>query len=435
MISLAGRLNKYPYAKLLLLLFAILALPGCGGGNSAEAPSFASSPELDRTVANLKTNLENSLGRTVPSLSVLIETPRSTFFSTSSAPGERLVTPRTYFRFASNTKNFTATAILKMHQDGWLNYTDRIVDIIPGSNVAYIPDTATWNLPYKDRITIRQLLQHNAGVYDVDNSPVPGCGEMGYVDCVTEQQPNHPFTASELVGQASAHNLSYFPPGTANHHYSNTGYTILSEIIARVYSHRSNSAKTYADYLRDHIHGPGAPVPLGLGFPFLAADQQLPAPYVCGAIIGPDGEREEHCAENMSGHVAEGNGYGTMHDLNTHIRTLLKGQNVLTVQSIDLMINDVSPGTTGYTYSLGMLHAPNLGYGHTGAIKGTMSFMAYEPQTDVSVIVLLPMWDESRGMDSFYQSYNTLFCTGWAARELLGYSGKPEYAQCPGDGV
>ncbi len=60
-----------------------------------------------------------------------------------------------------------------------------------------------------------------------------------------------------------------------------------------------------------------------------------------------------------------------------------------------------------------------------------MSFMAYDPQTDVSVIVLLPMWDESQGMDSFYQSYNTLFCTGWAARELLGYPGRPDYAVCP----
>ncbi len=64
-----------------------------------------------------------------------------------------------------------------------------------------------------------------------------------------------------------------------------------------------------------------------------------------------------------------------------------------------------------------------------------MSFMAYDPQTDVSVIVLLPMWDESQGLDSFYQSYNTLYCNGWAARELLGYPGRPDYAACPGDGA
>ncbi len=432
MISPADISRSFRYARLLMLFFSVLTLSGCGGGDS-ETP-YTSSPEMDRAVANLKTNLENALGRTVPSLSVLIETPQAAFFATSSTPDERRVTPRTYFRFASNTKNFTATAILKMHQDGWLNYTDRIVGIIPGGDIPYVPDTAAWDLPYKDRISIRQLLQHNAGVYDVDNSPVPGCGEMGYVDCVTAREPDHHFTSSELVGQAAAHNLSYFPPGTANHHYSNTGYTILGEVIARVYSNRSNAAKTYADYLRDHIHGPGAPVTLRLGFPFLPGDRELPAPYVCGIIINRDGQMEEYCAENMSGHVAEGNGYGTMSDLNTHIRTLFKGQSVLGAQSIDLMINDVSPGTTGYKYSLGTLHAPNLGYGHTGAIKGTMSFMAYDPQTDVSVIVLLPMWDESRGMDSFYQIYNTLFCAGWDARAALGYPGRPDFAVCPGDG-
>ena len=39
-----------------------------------------------------------------------------------------------------------------------------IVDNIPGSNIPYVPTTESWNIPYKDQITIEQLLQHNAGV-------------------------------------------------------------------------------------------------------------------------------------------------------------------------------------------------------------------------------------------------------------------------------
>ena len=60
-----------------------------------------------------------------------------------------------------------------------------------------------------------------------------------------KQDPSHQFTAEELVEQVTINNLSYFAPGTG-YHYSNTGYTILSEIIARVYSAQTGEDKTYA---------------------------------------------------------------------------------------------------------------------------------------------------------------------------------------------
>ncbi len=160
--------------------------------------------------------------------------------------------PHTYFRFASTTKNFTATAILKMHQDGWLNYTDRIVNPIPGSAVPYVPSTPAWNIPYKDRITIRQLLQHNAGVYDVDNAPVPGCEGLSYVGYKLAQDPDHQFSSPELVEQVAIHNLSFFTPGSVNYHYSDTGYTILSEINARVI-HGDRGMDIASEEYRDQI--------------------------------------------------------------------------------------------------------------------------------------------------------------------------------------
>ena len=64
-----------------------------------------------------------------------------------------------------------------------------------------------------------------------------------------------------------------------------------------------------------------------------------------------------------------------------------------------------------------------------------MRFYGTDRVLNIFASSFLPMWDESQGMDSFYQSYNTLFCTGWAARELLGYPGRPDYAACPGDGA
>ncbi|MFH1904214.1 MAG: serine hydrolase domain-containing protein [bacterium] len=414
----------------LLLVVSISLILGACESNNDRTPTVQN--QLNRAVEGVRLALETTINKTVPSLSVLIKTPDASYFTSSVAHGVEPVTPDTYFRFASNTKNFTATAILNMNQNGWLDYTDRIVDNIPGSNIPYVPTTESWNIPYKDQITIEQLLQHNAGVYDVDNDPVPGCNGMGYVQYKLEQDPNHQFSAAELVEQNVIHNLSYFAPGTVNYHYSNTGFTILSEIIARVYTYQSGSNKTYGDYLRDYIYGDTAPVPLMINFPSLAGDNRLPMPFVCGTIYtAPNGETNLNCTNNMSAHVAEGNGYGTMNELTTYIRSLIKGENVLSPESVELMITDTSPGDTGY--SLGCLHAENLGVGHNGAIHGYMSLMVYDTEFDVSVIVLMPMWDESNGIPSFLKCLKTLNCAGWAAREALGYPGKPEGSTGPGD--
>lgn len=51
--------------------------------------------------------------------------------------------------------------------------------------------------------------------------------------------------------------------------------------------------------------------------------------------------------------------------------------------------------------------------------------MAYEPQTDVSVVVYLPLWDLTDGFDSFFKCFNTLTKAGYVARSALGYPDKP----------
>jgi D-alanyl-D-alanine carboxypeptidase len=98
-----------------------------------------------------------------------LKSPKEKIFVSSVDSGNTELTADTYFRFASNTKNFTATAILNMYEDGWLDYKAKIKDTIPGSKMTYVPATVEWNIPFKNEITIEQLLQHSAGVFDVDN--------------------------------------------------------------------------------------------------------------------------------------------------------------------------------------------------------------------------------------------------------------------------
>ncbi|RYF51199.1 MAG: class A beta-lactamase-related serine hydrolase, partial [Cytophagaceae bacterium] len=82
----------------------------------------------------------------------------STLVSSNIEPG---VQGNTRYRIASLSKIFTSAAILLLQQEGKLTITD----FIP----AYLPTTPAYDIPNKNQITIKQLLQHRAGVFDITN--------------------------------------------------------------------------------------------------------------------------------------------------------------------------------------------------------------------------------------------------------------------------
>lgn len=339
-----------------------------------------------------------------------------TVFVSAANTQEEEITPDTTFRIASITKNFTATAILLMQEYGWIDISHTITTPMPGGDASYVPDTPDYAIPYKEEITIEQLLQHTAGVYDVDNDPVPGCDGDNYVDWMLQKEPDHPFTAAEMVRQDAIYQLTYFAPGT-DYHYSDTGYTLLGEIISRIYSFHTEAEKTYSDFILEHVLGPATPCPLAMAFPYLATDQSMPSPSVCGTVITADGDRI-YCRDNLSPHVAQGNGLATMRQLNTFVRTLMRGENVLSPESVLLMQNDTS--SFNPNYGLGCKYFQYLGFGHGGDTRGYSSVMAYNPETEVSIIALLPLWDE-RSVDNFIACQTTMYNAALNTLKVLGY--------------
>jgi D-alanyl-D-alanine carboxypeptidase len=386
-------------------------------------PSHASrQKKVQAAVNKIRESYSDSIGMPFPSINVLIQTPDDKIFVSSRAASAQIVTEDTYYRFASNTKNFTSAAILNMYEDGWLDYKAKITDLVPTGKIPYVPATPDWDFPYKNDITIEQLLQHAAGVFDVDNDPVPGYNGLSYTEFIQNADPAHQFNTEEMIKVLREKNLFYYAPGTA-HHYSNTGYSILSEIIKRVYSFRAGTEKSYADYMEDYIIGDHTPVPLKtVHFPVLASDIAMPDPFLIGTVYEP-GSIEKYGDYNMSGQVGEGNGYGTMADLNKYIRTMMKGQNVLNDSTVHLMQRSFAPGDL--RYALGCTLTPNLGYGHNGARIGYLSLMAYDPVYDISVVSMIPIWDLRNGSVSFTKTFTSIYDAAYAARQALGYPGKP----------
>lgn len=399
-----------------LILSVIFA---CTATSCATQKSVTDQKNFENAVTQMHSRLEDLVKKDVPSFNVLMKTPKGEFFYSAVGKNGKPVTKNDWFRIASNTKNFTATAILKMMQDGWLNIDDKITQNIPGTNISYTSDEPELQFPHRDLITIKELLQHNAGVYDLSNDTSQlNIGGKTYTDFILEKDPLHKITTEECLRILKEKNLTYGVPNTV-YHYSNVGYYILGDIISKVYSAKSAAKKSYADYLHDYVTGPAAKVPLQVRFVDSPYDQELPSPHVIGSIYF-DGELYAVEKENIAGNVAGGNGIGTMEDLSKYISTLFSGKNVLNRKSIELMTKSYGVKQDREKYALGTVTFPGLGYGHHGTLAGCMSEMMYDPETGVSVVILIPFYDFSN-MDILIQSHDMMKTAAMEARRSVGY--------------
>ena len=144
-----------------------------------------------------------------------LETRTGNYFASSGMPAG--VDQNTRFRIASNTKTFTSAAIMLLNQQGLLNIDDTIVSNIPGTAVPYVPATAQYDIPNEASITIRQLLSHTAGVFDVTNEYVPSTCSVAYAGqnyilYREADRPTYQFSPGELIGVDATCGLSYLRP-------------------------------------------------------------------------------------------------------------------------------------------------------------------------------------------------------------------------------
>jgi len=315
------------------------------------------------------------------------------------------VSKKIHFRAASNTKAFTAAAILLLHQQGKLNVYDPITNVIPGRDTSYLPHTKEYDIPYKNSITILDLLRHRAGVYDVSNECIPdsinvpyrGSHYLGYA---LKKDPMHTFSFDELISVNAATGLAYFKPGT-NYHYSNTGYSILGKIIERV------SGESYQNFITNHIIKPMRLHHTSM--PTSGTDQKMPEPFAKGYEI-IDHKIYDVTRSNVSGNVAEGNLITTSKDLAVFLRKLLRGAGPLSIQTVQsILINYVAryPNDPG-GYACGISYTPQLGYEHTGAHEGFVSIMSYDPVKDLTIVSFTNTWNLNGGMDSMFAQISTL---------------------------
>src|SRR3954463_10768239 len=164
-------------------------------------------------------------------------------FGYADVENKTLVQPDALFRIASVSKTLTATAIMKLVEEGKLHLDDRVAPLIahltpaPGATVD----------PRWEQITIRNLLNHTGG-WD-RNKPNGGFDPIDR-PLIAAAAVNAPAPASSetLVRYMKGMPLD-FNPGE-KFAYSNFGFIILGRVIERVTGMR------YEDFVRTRVLQP-----------------------------------------------------------------------------------------------------------------------------------------------------------------------------------
>jgi CubicO group peptidase (beta-lactamase class C family) len=123
-------------------------------------------------------------------------------------------------QIGSITKQFTASAVLQLQEQGLIDLDHTVASYLP-------------QYPFDPRITVRMLLNQTSGLPE-------------YLDFVSLQQYALTGVPESTALQEMAKAVLLFEPG-AYHYYSNTNYFILGSIIEAV------SSQNYADYLGANV--------------------------------------------------------------------------------------------------------------------------------------------------------------------------------------
>ena len=255
--------------------------------------------------------------------------------------------PDVKFRLGSLTKQFTASLILLLQQDGKLNIADPVSK--------YLPDTPkAW-----EKITLANLLGHTSGIPNFTSDKEFGTWSMSA------------HTTAEELAFFRDKPLD-FEPGS-KFSYSNSNFEVLGTIIEKV------SGQKYGDLLRTRLFEP-----LGMKDTGLDSDELILPKRAQGYSKGENGMVHAR-SESMSVPWAAGSIYSTTGDLLRWEHALFTGK-VLNDASFKAM---TTPGLGDYGLGIGVMkHDGVTIVEHGGGIEGFNAYLSYAPEQKITIVVL-----------------------------------------------
>lgn len=335
----------------LLPLFVSLSLLACGASSANEAasapPPAEEVPDAGAT-PDAEAKVPNELADAVDALFAAAEA-KDTFsgsvivvdggkivlekgYGLADRATKRKVAPDTLFRIGSISKQFTATAVLALAQDGKLALTDPVAK--------YFPDYPKENLAQDGtEVTLHHLLSHTSGLPDPRATT-----ELGKIAWRREIAP------SEQVDLVKGMPL-VAKPGSA-YAYLNYNFLLAAMIVEKV------SGQSFEAFMKARFFDPLAMKDTGTRLPAADAGRAAVGYYDAAGELAAFTDSPTFKDPDVTLAFGSGQIYSTVQDLARWDRALL-GEKVLGASTRELLFKP----------NLG-----NYGYGWVVQKKGDVSF-------------------------------------------------------------
>lgn len=259
------------------------------------------------------------------------------------------VKPETIFQSASVGKQFTATAVLMLVEEGKIKLDEKI-----GKYLGEVPDA--WK-----NITVRHLLTHTSGMTDYPK----------------DFDFRRDYTEDELLKVAQAVPVD-FQPGE-KWQYSNLGYVTLGFLIRKV------TGKFYGDFLQERIFKP-----LGMTTARIISESDIVPNRAAGyRLVNGELKNQEWVSPSLNT-TADGALYLTVLDM-AKWDAALYGEKLLKKTSLEQMwrpvkLNDGKTYPYGFGWALGEIKQHRF-IEHTGGWQGFKSLIVRYPEKGITVII------------------------------------------------
>jgi CubicO group peptidase (beta-lactamase class C family) len=252
------------------------------------------------------------------------------------------LTEKSRYRIASVSKLMTATLIMRLAEEGYLNIDDPLHKYLPIANI-----------PYGKKMTIRQVMSHTAGLIDHLNHGAFYKGNWKY----------RKWSDNDIINFV-ARRRARFQPGKG-YSYSNTGYYLLGMLIEKVLQ------QPLADAYQDWIFTPAEML-----------DSELDDYSTRKNRIPDLAENSRAYEYHQSSVGAAGAIISTPKDMALFGHALYNGK-LVNEASLQEMTTDFGAACGGDHYGLGMRMWDDHGIthlGHSGLLMGYRSILFYMPE-------------------------------------------------------
>lgn len=283
-----------------------------------------------------------------------------------------------HFRIGSNTKMFTAWAVLMELDKGNLALSDTVAEHIP-------PDAFGRRIPNDEAITVEHLLTMRSGLAEYLGNLFLGLKLLF--------TPSLPYSETEHLDWVRVWGGNDYGQKPINEFtYCNSNYIVLGEIV------KNASGKTIKRYITEEILAP-----LGMSETSWPNDANLPTPYSRGKWDQSNLYYKEWTVMNPDWGAAAGAIVSTVGDLQKWGRELLDGT-LLSPEAHSMYLNRVYDiiGTPGLSPTVSGYGFANLSIGswrgHGGSIPGFDTVSIVNPVTNTVVTAMQNRQDPAAGL-------------------------------------